>query len=202
MIEKLRRFLPINSYITLFISYLIGSIMFGYITSKFFGKIDLREEGSGNVGARNAGRLLGKKVFILTVLGDASKGALVIYIGKLLQFSSEMILLMFLFVIIGHIFPITLKLRGGKGFTTFCGAFLTFDPLLFLIFTCLFFILFLISRSSTIAAMAALYVTPFLLMVFHYSYWCCIVFIFISQLIIWAHRSNIKERLLQLELSK
>lgn len=176
--------------------------MFGHIISTTIGKIDLRYAGSGNVGARNAGRLLGKKAFIFTVLGDAAKGAFVIFIGKWFQFNLEIILLMFLFVIIGHIFPITLKFKGGKGISTFCGAFLTFDPFLFLLFACLFLLLFIFLKSSTISAMGALYITPFLLMILHYSYWCCIIFIFISQLIIWMHRDNLKERLLGLELNK
>ncbi|WP_170008475.1 glycerol-3-phosphate acyltransferase [Bacillus fonticola] len=176
-------------------SYLLGSVLFGQIVGFFSGKVDLRTTESGNVGARNAGRLLGKKAFFFTVIGDAGKGAAVVLLAKYFEFSTEFQLLALLAVLIGHLFPITLKFKGGKGVATFCGAFLSLDPLLFLVFVCIFFVFYALSRSVTIAGMSAIFTTPFLLMAVRYSFWTSAIMIFITLLITWAHRDNLKERL-------
>ena len=111
-------------------SYLIGSIMFGFLITKIFYRKDIRVQGSGNVGARNAGRLHGKTAFVLIFLGDALKGALVILAARYLQFSETIQLIGLALAILGHIKPITLKFKGGKGISTFIGGIITFEPVL------------------------------------------------------------------------
>jgi len=88
------------------------------VVSKFLADKDIRKEGSGNAGARNAGRLYGQKAFIFTFFGDALKGAFIVYLGRFLDYSTSILLLGLLFTCAGHIKPIFFQWKGGKG--NFC----------------------------------------------------------------------------------
>lgn len=112
--------------------------------------IDLRDFRSGNLGARNAGAVIGKGAFFLTFFGDASKGVLIILAGYYFQFDSWIIALGGLFVILGHLYPFWLKGKGGKGIATFIGVGLAFNFFLFCAFIigCAVFIPLL--RSATL----------------------------------------------------
>src|SRR5690554_6732231 len=99
------------------ISYLVGNFATSYLISRFIGKIDIRQHGSGNAGATNALRVLGVKAAVITLLGDALKGAIVVALAK--HFGSIQIAMVSgLAVIIGHNFPALLKFKGGKGIAT------------------------------------------------------------------------------------
>lgn len=107
------------------------------MTAYFVGRwngINLQKENTGNLGARNAGRTLGKTAFILTVLGDGGKGIAVVLLGRFLGFSDFWITLGILFVVAGHLYPFWLRFKGGKGIATGIGALLAFSPLLLLAF--------------------------------------------------------------------
>ena len=123
-------------------SYLLGNVLTGSIISKLFYKKEIRAEGSGNPGARNAGRLYGKKAFIITFLGDAVKGIIAVLVARLIGLGPEIELLALFAVVLGHVYPVLFKFHGGKGISTFIGGFLLFNPLVFAVFIGVFLILY------------------------------------------------------------
>lgn len=137
-----------------FFSYIIGTFLTAWWIGKWK-KTDLRKMRSGNLGARNAGAVLGKSAFLLTFLGDALKGALIIYIGFYYHFSLEIIAIGGLWCILGHLFPFWLKFKGGKGIATFIGVALAIDPLLFGILAPCFVLFIAILRSATLSMVLA-----------------------------------------------
>lgn len=111
-------------------SYLIGSIPVGYIIGKVFYHKDIRQSGSGNIGATNALRLFGTKVGVLILILDMFKGFIVVLLAKSVFGSASVLpVLCALAVILGHIFTLFLKFKGGKGVATAGGAFLALAPL-------------------------------------------------------------------------
>lgn len=109
--------------------YLLGSVPFGYIVGKLFKKVDIREYGSGNIGATNALRILGPSLASLVVLGDIGKGILSIYLVQYLNIDSLLILIIAgLAVIFGHDWSIFLGFKGGKGIATTFGVVFALNP--------------------------------------------------------------------------
>lgn len=129
--------------------YLVGNFMTAYIVGKWK-NIDLYKQSSKNLGARNAGRVLGRTAFIITLLGDALKGALVIIYGQIMNFEQWILAVAMLFVIVGHIYPFWLRFHGGKGVATFIGAGLSLEPSLFCWMIVGTVLLLLIVRNLTI----------------------------------------------------
>lgn len=135
--------------------YLIGTILTAWWVGKWRGT-DLRQERSGNLGARNAGAVLGKTAFFITFLGDASKAALAVWLGRCLDFSPWAVAFGGFAVVAGHLFPFWLKGRGGKGIAAFIGASLFIAPKLFLVMAIGFAAALLLIRSATLAMLAGL----------------------------------------------
>lgn len=131
-------------------SYMIGNFLTAWWIGKWK-KTDLRNERSGNLGARNAGAVLGKSAFLLTFLGDALKGVLIIYIGFYFHYPLEFIAIAGLAVILGHLFPFWLKGKGGKGIATFVGVSIVMDPALFSILVICFIVIMALLRSATLS---------------------------------------------------
>lgn len=182
-------------YLYVLASYFIGSIMTGYVVMRFMKGEDIRKLGSGNVGARNAGRLLGKKGFLLTAIGDVLKGMVVVLGAKYLNFSFEMQILSLIAVVIGHIWPITLKFKGGKGIATAAGGLVVLAYQPFLVFGTIFLLLLLILRSFTLAGMSAFLTVPVIYWFMDYSIRECILIFIVIALLLMAHRDNLKEKL-------
>ncbi|WP_052659501.1 glycerol-3-phosphate acyltransferase [Bacillus alveayuensis] len=177
-------------------AYLLGSVMSGYVVARTLGHIDLRKEGSGNVGARNAGRLLGKKAFVLTFLGDALKGFFVVFIPAVFFDINPAILLFGLAAaVIGHLKPITLRFKGGKGVSTFIGGIAAFDYKVLLVMIVLFLVLYLLLRSFTLAGLAAILLVPIIFYLLSYSWLHCFLMLSITLLVIFAHKENVCDRL-------
>ena len=135
-------------------SYFVGNLLTAWWIGKWK-KIDLRTERSGNLGARNAGAVLGKTAFLITFLGDALKGVLVLCLGFYFNFSMLIIAIGAFFVIIGHLFPVWLKGKGGKGIATFIGVSVTLSPVLFGWLAILFLLFLSILRSATLSMIFA-----------------------------------------------
>lgn len=173
----------------LFIAYLLGSIPSGLIAGKIIKGIDIREYGSGNLGATNTFRTLGMKAGLIVTFADILKGTLATALPDL--FGSELHpLIAGVCAAIGHIFPIFASFRGGKAVATSGGVLLYYAPVMFLILLTVFCITLIISRyvslSSIMAAIAALTYAiidgdPSLL----------IVIIILAIVVIYRHRSNI-----------
>lgn len=145
-------------------AYLIGNFLTAWWVGKWKG-VDLRQQRSGNLGARNAGAVIGKTAFLLTFLGDALKAAAVIWLGRYLEYGEWAVAVGGLLVICGHLFPFWLKGKGGKGIASFIGASLYLTPELFAVMFIVFFIFLPFVKSATLTmlfAMAAYIIGIFL----------------------------------------
>ena len=172
-------------------AYLLGSIPTGYILGKFAG-VDVRQVGSGNVGATNVARAVGKWQGVLTLLADAMKGMLPAAIGLAMMLPSAAIAALSAAAFLGHLYPIFLNFRGGKGVATALGALLVIAPLagllLVVIFAAVVFPTRLVSLSSIVAAASA----PFALWLFLQPRAIVLLGAFLAAMIVWRHRGNIQ----------
>ena len=172
-------------------SYLIGNFLTAWWVGKWKG-VDLRQELSGNLGARNAGAVIGKSAFMLTFLGDAAKSVLVILIGRHFNFDLSVIAIACLAVICGHLFPIWLKGRGGKGIASFIGATLVLTPHLFIIMFIVFMLFFFLIKSATLTMLTSF--AAFIIAIVAYqetaALWPLVIAII---LIVIKHQKDIKE---------
>lgn len=148
---------------TIISAYLLGSIPFGYIVPRFYGISDIREHGSGNTGATNVTRILGFKAAIWVYLGDIAKGILAVVIGRwyvnnyeLSYISTDAFLLIcVLAAMLGHIFPLYLKFKGGKGVNTVLGGMIALLPLEALMALIVFGIVVAISKYISLGSILA-----------------------------------------------
>lgn len=173
-------------------AYVVGNMLTGMIISRFFYKKEICVEGSGNPGARNAGRLYGKKVFVATFIGDALKGAFVVLAAKQLGYGADVELLALFSVIFGHIYPILYKFRGGKGVSTFIGGLFAFDLLVFGLFVGLFILFYPFFKSFTLAGLSTILLMPIIVLGFSCGTFASITACFVSVLVIYAHRDDLK----------
>ncbi len=179
--------MDINLIIVAVYSYLLGSIPFGLVLTKIFLKKDIREIGSGNIGTTNVLRTGKKSLAITTLILDLLKGYLsiiitFIYFENLISYSA-------LICFIGHIFPVWLKFKGGKGVATYLGVILALSYKFFLIFGITWLVLSFLFRYASLSSIVSS------LIVFVYSYFfinnfSLILFIFFV-IIIYTHRENI-----------
>jgi len=178
----------LNFFIIL-ISYLFGSIPSGYILTKYFSKIDITKEGSGNIGATNVLRSGSKRLAIFTLLLDASKGIIPIIIFYDSTFS---LILAGLSSFIGHNFPIWLKFNGGKGIATYLGISFALSLKLGLIFILIWLITALISKTSSISSLLTIFLIPFISLLILDEKLISLLFLILTSIAFYRHRSNIK----------
>ena len=171
-------------------SYLCGSVPFGLVISYIFKKDDPRSIGSKNIGATNVLRTSGLLLGLLTLMLDVLKGFIAIKITLMLN--SDIVGLSMTFVIVGHIFPIWLKFKGGKGVATFIGVLLAYNFQLFLLFTLTWLLCAFIFKYSSLSAIIALITNLLSTIIFDLNY---IYFIVVSFLILIKHFSNIQRLL-------
>ena len=170
------------------ISYLMGSIPFGFILTKIFLKKDIRNIGSGNIGATNVLRTGNKSIGYITLLLDILKAvAPVIYVKF---YYSDYIYIASLSVFLGHVFPIWLKFKGGKGVATYVGILFSINLIYGLIFLISWIIIFLISKYSSLSSIIASFFVPIYLIIFENfnSVFFGIMFV----LIFYTHREKVK----------
>lgn len=185
--------------IVIIISYLLGSISFSVIFSKKFAGFDLREKGSGNAGTSNVLRTVGKGAAALTLLCDVLKGVISILIAILISKiwkngdSETLKYIAGFFAILGHTFPIFFGFKGGKGVATALGVLLTLNWKIGLI--CLIFALIIIAFTKivSIGSMLAAILYPILtIFMGETKFWCVIISLLITVLVIFNHRENLK----------
>lgn len=170
-------------------SFVIGGIPFGLILSKLIKKTDIRNFGSGNIGATNVFRLMGFRYAVLVFILDGLKSYLPIFIAKNL-FGFDFAIYVLCATVLGHIFSLWLSFHGGKGVSSFMLGMLALDVKLFLINTITWVTIFLITRISALAALISIFITT-VTAYFIYKY-TAIPVIFLMFVIFWAHRKNIK----------
>ena len=179
-------------------SYLMGSIPFGLILTKIFLKKDIREIGSGNIGATNALRTGNKLIGYSTLLLDITKAIIPVIYVKINY--HDLIYIASLCVFLGHVFPIWLKFKGGKGVATYVGILFSINILLGLIFVASWGIVFLLFRYSSLSSIIGSMSVPIYILItgqINNAIFFAIMFI----LIFFTHRENIK-RLKNKEESK
>ncbi len=181
------------------IAYLLGSIPFGYLLVRFFKKEDIRTKGSGNIGATNVMRSGSKGLGALTFLLDALKGyAAVFVIKQMMAGDSNAIAIAGLFAILGHIYPVWLRFKGGKGVATAFGVFLALALYAALTALGIFVVLFALSRYVSLSSIAAATAFPFLVLWLERErntpLFLAVVF-FTAFLIVVKHHQNIRRLL-------
>ena len=171
------------------ICYLIGSIPFGYILTKIFLKKDIRDIGSGNIGATNALRTGNKTVGYATLFFDIVKAVIpIIYIK--LNFT-ELLYIASLCIFLGHVFPIWLKFRGGKGVATYVGILFALNIYFGFVFIVSWLITFAFFKFSSLSSLVASISIPIYLLIlskFEHIFFFTIMFV----LVFFTHRENIK----------
>ena len=180
------------------ISYLMGSIPFGFILTKIFLKKDIREIGSGNIGATNALRTGNKLIGYSTLLLDIIKAILPVLYVKINH--PELIYIASLCAFLGHVFPVWLKFKGGKGVATYVCILFTINILLGFIFCVSWLLIFLISKYSSLSSLIGSLTIP-VYTFFNDQMSNALFFGIMFVLIFYTHRENIK-RLKNKEESK
>ena len=172
--------------------YLTGSIPTGVILSKLFGTKDIRQEGSGNIGATNVYRVSGAKLGILTLLGDVLKGFIPVALTCSLMDSEMWIAAVAFFTFLGHLFPIFLKFRGGKGVATALGIFLVIAPLMVPCVIIVFILVVMTWKYVSLGSLVASAILPVFLCAAGYNIVYVNLSLFIGCLIFYRHWENIR----------
>ncbi|MBI5861460.1 MAG: glycerol-3-phosphate 1-O-acyltransferase PlsY [Rhodocyclales bacterium] len=177
------------------LGYLLGSVPFAVIVSRAFGLADPRSFGSGNPGATNVLRSGNKLAALLTLLGDASKGLLAMFIAAKLGAGDAAMNMAGLAAFLGHIFPFTLRFKGGKGVATAFGVLLGFSGVLGAAVAVIWLAVAAITRYSSLAALVAAASAPFIAMGLNERIDTVLIIAAMSLLLIQRHRPNIQKLL-------
>jgi len=172
------------------LAYLLGSVPFGIVMARLFGLGDLRAIGSGNIGATNVLRTGNKLAAFLTLIGDAGKGAAAVYLARWFVGEGEAGIAG-LFAMLGHLYPIYLGFRGGKGMATFLGTLLALSFPAGLAACATWLVVAGVMRISSLSALVAAALSPVFMLVF-YQWHGALVVAIMAVLIFVKHRSNIE----------
>ena len=183
--------------ITALVSYLFGSIPFGYLFTKILLKKDIRNVGSGNIGATNVLRTGNKLLGYLTLVLDIAKAVVPVIFIRLNY--PDLVYISALCAFLGHLFPIWLKFKGGKGVATLVGILLSINIYYAIVFGTVWILTFVISKYSSLSSLFASISIPIYLLIIDKGN--IIFFIIMFVLIFYTHRENIK-RLINKEESK
>lgn len=181
--------------IAILLSYALGCLTIGYYLVRLQTGADVRHLGSGNVGARNVGRVLGPTGFFITVLGDFAKGMLAVWGARYAGFDPGVVLLALLAVVVGHIWPAQLGFRGGKGMATAAGALLAYDLASMLLIAGLFLCAVVLLRRITPSGLVAAALAALAPLALGRPGSVVAGYCALSLLILFAHRTNIRAAL-------
>ncbi|UCH83822.1 MAG: glycerol-3-phosphate 1-O-acyltransferase PlsY [Candidatus Latescibacterota bacterium] len=185
------------------VAYIAGAIPFSFIAGKIFGGIDLREHGSGNLGASNTYRLLGGKIALAVLAGDVAKGFLPVFLATSTAPNGAvadhwLMIVAAFFAVIGHMFSVFVRFSGGKGIATAAGALLALSPLVFLASFAVFLVAFAATRIVSVGSLAGAIALPIAVLVLDKtgvarSHWSLLVVaVVIMIVIVGKHHSNIR----------
>ncbi|MCF7816843.1 MAG: glycerol-3-phosphate acyltransferase [Kiritimatiellales bacterium] len=175
------------------IAYLLGGICSGYYLVRCVDGTDVREQGSGGVGARNVGRLLGRPGFVFTLLGDGLKGVLAVMLARSFGIAAPAVSLALVAVIAGHVWPPQLQFRGGRGISTAIGAYLAYDPWLALLLLGIVAVLMGCRRGFILSGLAAFLVLPPVAYVLDFPGHTVAALAGASAIILFAHRERLRQ---------
>jgi glycerol-3-phosphate acyltransferase PlsY len=177
------------------IAYLVGSISSAIIVCQIMGLPDPREEGSHNPGATNVMRIGGKKAAAITLAGDALKGLVPVFIARMLGAESLLLACVVFAAFLGHLYPIFFGFKGGKGVATSFGVSLGVAWLLGLAISGTWFLVYKISKISSLSALIAAVLAPLYTWLIVGDVYLVGVFVIISIILLWRHKSNIRRLL-------
>ncbi|MDH4229919.1 MAG: glycerol-3-phosphate 1-O-acyltransferase PlsY [Nitrospirota bacterium] len=175
------------------VAYLVGAVPFGVLVARMLGIHDLQSRGSGNIGATNVNRILGKKAGAITLLCDVLKGFLPVWAGQLLGATAEVQTLVAAAAVVGHIFPIYLRFRGGKGVATGFGVVMALHPPTAIAALVIWLGTARISRVSAVGALSAYALLPLLAWGMGPGGWFVPFVVGLSVLVLVRHTSNIRQ---------
>ena len=181
-----------DKIILVVVAYLLGSIPFGYLIVRGKSGADIRETGSGGTGATNVSRRIGRVAGVLTLLLDAAKGCVAVLIAKSFGGDDWVIAAAAIAALVGHIFPVWLGFRGGKGVATGVGIFVVLAPVALLGAGVVFVAIVLLTRYVSLGSITAAVLIPVLVWVQSDSPTLLVAAIVGAALIVFAHRGNIQ----------
>ena len=186
-----------TNIILILIFYLIGSLPFAFILTKLSGLGDIRNIGSGNVGATNVLRTGNKFIAFLVLCLDIFKGFIPFLILKFYFNDISLLnkIIICHFAVIGHIFPIWLKFKGGKGVATYIGFLLGINPYISISFLIVWLIVAIITRYSSLSSLISIFVAPLFFIFINFNFYIVIFFIYLSIIIYLKHSENLKRLL-------
>jgi len=176
--------------------YLIAAIPTGVVLSRLMGGEDVRQKGSGNIGATNVYRVAGKLAGVLTLVGDTLKGFLPLLAFKTwLEPTPTQLGIASAIAILGHCYPVYLKFKGGKGVATALGIFLVISPKAVFFALIVFILTVAITRYISLGSVLAALSAPLVILLLNHQQPVFLATLFIAALVIWRHNSNIRRLL-------
>ena len=187
----------VNNLLLIILFYLIGSLPFALILTKLSGFGDIRNIGSGNVGATNVLRTGNKLLAIIVLSLDILKGLIPYLIINIYFNELSLLNKIFLchFAVIGHIYPIWLKFKGGKGVATYIGFLFGLNPYIALLFLIVWLIIAATTKYSSLGSLIAILIAPTYFIFINFNFYIGFFFIYLSIVIIIKHAENIKRLL-------
>ena len=184
----------VNNLLLIILFYLIGSLPFALILTKLSGFGDIRNIGSGNVGATNVLRTGNKLLAIIVLSLDILKGLIPYLIIHIYFNELSLLNKIFLchFAIIGHIYPIWLKFKGGKGVATYIGFLFGLNPFIAISFLLIWLVVAYMSKYSSLGSLVGIFVAPAYFIFINFNFNISIFFIYLSFVIVIKHKENIK----------
>jgi glycerol-3-phosphate acyltransferase PlsY len=181
-------------YLLVLFAYLLGSVPTGYILGSVAG-VDVRKAGSGNIGATNVARVVGKRYAILTLVADIAKGFVPVIVALNIGLAPTATAFVGIAAFLGHLYPVFLRFRGGKGVATALGAFLGLAPWATLVSGVIFALVLLATRVVSLSSMVAAASAPIVFWLFFHSRILTGMSLFIALMIVLRHRGNIQRLL-------
>lgn len=188
--------------ILLLAAYGVGNFLTATLISGRLFAGNVRTTGSGNPGARNMGRVFGKKAFVLTFVCDALKGVAVVLVARWLEYSEVVQLFALFTVMLGHIFPVVHRFKGGQGVSTFIGGMLAFNPLVVGLFVVAFLVLQPFLKSFSATGLTAMSLSPLFLYVVTNDSSQTATCLLVIGLLLFAHREDFQNRFMNKDSSR
>ena len=176
-------------------AYSLGCFATGYYLVRMRTGLDIRELGSGSIGARNVGRVLGSIGFLVVLLGDLAKGAFAVWAAGHFTKDDRLVALAMLAVVAGHVWPVQLRFHGGKGIATSLGALLVYDYHLALAFIILFVCAYAVLRKTVLPGLFAFACLPLVSVFLDQEHAKIVAMSVLAGIVLVAHRKNVMEEI-------
>src|SRR5690554_1198637 len=174
------------------VSYLLGSIPFGLLTTKLFAGVDVRKHGSGNIGMTNVLRTTGYFCALITLIGDMGKGIAAVLLGSYFLGDATLTLISGIMAVVGHNWSLFLRFKGGKGIATIGGVLLAYQPLAAAILAVIWVAVLIFSRYISLASIVVAFCFPIILIILKTNALEVVLAIIVATFTIFKHRSNIE----------